>query len=282
MFTSKELNAFIYTAEERSITQAANRLFLTPPSVCSMVKKLEKRINKPLFCQVDGAMTLTQEGRRLFTSLKPLFYALKDIEGQQREQEKNHLFIYLHSDFEFMSGKLTCHYLKKGINTTLINHDRQEADILIGHQQERNNRGYASKIEFNFYTACARSLPSPRQVILSEKTKNACWFPKLSSEIRQQYGEHEELIENSFDIATDMLQHGLGMICIPELSPQYPLITQQNQLKTSKLKTKACAFIHFNKNINPRHRSDFDEFIKTIKATSQEENAPLGKAKCSE
>lgn len=38
MFSSKELKAFIATAEEGSLKKAADRLFLTIPPVCRMIK----------------------------------------------------------------------------------------------------------------------------------------------------------------------------------------------------------------------------------------------------
>ncbi|EQB99490.1 helix-turn-helix domain-containing protein [Photorhabdus temperata] len=95
MFTSKELNAFICTAEEKSITLAANRLCLTPPSVCSMVKKLEKRINRILFIRIDGEMILTSDGLALF-NCSLLHY--KGIKGSGEKTtdfaEKATLYLY--------------------------------------------------------------------------------------------------------------------------------------------------------------------------------------------
>jgi len=60
------LRSFVVLAQSRSVTDAANRLRLTQPSVSTALKKLEKRLGKRLIDRSPGRFALTEAGETLY------------------------------------------------------------------------------------------------------------------------------------------------------------------------------------------------------------------------
>ncbi|MGB0388541.1 MAG: LysR family transcriptional regulator, partial [Ardenticatenaceae bacterium] len=56
------LRTFIAVAEERNVTKAARRLFMTPPSVSAQIKALERELKVTLFVRSSKGMSLTEKG----------------------------------------------------------------------------------------------------------------------------------------------------------------------------------------------------------------------------
>ena len=61
---------FYYTAKYRNITLAAQKLFLTQPSVTKAIQRLEEQLDCQLFLRTKRGVTLTAEGQTclLYTS----------------------------------------------------------------------------------------------------------------------------------------------------------------------------------------------------------------------
>ncbi len=64
--TQSQLNYFIAVADEGSITRAANRLFVSQPSVSKSISTLEKELGFALFTRRDNSIILTEAGRQLY------------------------------------------------------------------------------------------------------------------------------------------------------------------------------------------------------------------------
>jgi len=60
------LRTFVVLAQSRSVTDAANRLRLTQPSVSTALKKLENRVGKRLIHRAPGRFELTEAGETLY------------------------------------------------------------------------------------------------------------------------------------------------------------------------------------------------------------------------
>ena len=58
-----QLQYIITTAQEKSITRAAKKLFISQPSLTLSIQNLEKELGVELFERSRGAMTLTYAGR---------------------------------------------------------------------------------------------------------------------------------------------------------------------------------------------------------------------------
>jgi len=60
------LRSFVVLAQSRSVTDAANRLRLTQPSVSTALKRLETRVGKRLIDRSPGRFALTEAGETLY------------------------------------------------------------------------------------------------------------------------------------------------------------------------------------------------------------------------
>ena len=58
-----QLQYIVTTAQEKSITKAAGKLFISQPSLTLSIQNLEKELGVVLFERSRGAMTLTYAGR---------------------------------------------------------------------------------------------------------------------------------------------------------------------------------------------------------------------------
>jgi len=74
----KQLRAFCYAAETRSISRAAERMFQSQPSVSLQVRSLEEELGTKLFERHGPRIELTPEGRLLHELAEPL---VEGIEG---------------------------------------------------------------------------------------------------------------------------------------------------------------------------------------------------------
>lgn len=81
-----QLRYFVEIARHESITQAAQRLFVSQPSLSQSVRRLEKELGTELFRHEGRNIRLTEQGRRFFLraerALRELDTACSEIDGQ--------------------------------------------------------------------------------------------------------------------------------------------------------------------------------------------------------
>lgn len=75
----QQLRGFCYAAQAGSITRAAERIFLSQPSVSLQVQALERELNTTLFERRGPKITLTPEGKLLYEQAWPLVEALDQL-----------------------------------------------------------------------------------------------------------------------------------------------------------------------------------------------------------
>ncbi|WP_046221989.1 LysR substrate-binding domain-containing protein [Photobacterium halotolerans] len=76
----KQLRVFVAVAQEKTITAAAERLFLTKPAVSMALAELEKQLSQPLFDRHNNRLTLNSEGKRLLPLADELLERTQSIE----------------------------------------------------------------------------------------------------------------------------------------------------------------------------------------------------------
>ncbi|CAI0975946.1 MULTISPECIES: LysR family transcriptional regulator [Serratia] len=130
MFTSRELNTFISVAEKMSIKLAAEDLNITSPAVCSMIKKLERRIDNKLFIFENNKMILTQYGKRIYSLTEGHFHTLKSLEDKMKNN-KEIIKIFISSEYLFLSPFITNQFKKKSIEIILTSVADESTDIII-------------------------------------------------------------------------------------------------------------------------------------------------------
>jgi len=59
------LRSFVAVAQTGNLTQAAKRLYTTPPAISAHIKMLEEELSTPLFIRSNKGMSLTEKGKLL-------------------------------------------------------------------------------------------------------------------------------------------------------------------------------------------------------------------------
>ncbi len=73
---------FYTTAEEGNISLAAKKLFISQPAVSKAIARLEQNVGLPLFLRSSKGVTLTHEGKLLYSYVKTAFENLN--EGEEK------------------------------------------------------------------------------------------------------------------------------------------------------------------------------------------------------
>ncbi|WP_330961789.1 LysR substrate-binding domain-containing protein [Photobacterium sp. 53610] len=76
----KQLRVFVAVAQEKTITAAAERLYLTKPAVSMALAELEKQLGQPLFDRYHNRLTLNHHGKRLLPLADELLHRTHSIE----------------------------------------------------------------------------------------------------------------------------------------------------------------------------------------------------------
>ncbi len=75
----KQLRAFCYAAQSGSVSKAAERLFLSQPSVTLQIQALERELGAPLFERRGPSIKLTPEGATLYELALPLVQGIDGL-----------------------------------------------------------------------------------------------------------------------------------------------------------------------------------------------------------
>lgn len=85
MITFYQLESFCKIVEEGSFHSAAEKLFISQPSVSQHVASLEKHLQIQLFVRQGRKTRLTPEGRLLYSTAKDILGKLSTLEGRFRD-----------------------------------------------------------------------------------------------------------------------------------------------------------------------------------------------------
>jgi LysR family transcriptional activator of mexEF-oprN operon len=70
------LRVFVVVAEAGSVTEAAQRLYLTQPAVSAALRRLSRSVGEPLFARAGRGLALTARGNLLLQAARPHLSAL--------------------------------------------------------------------------------------------------------------------------------------------------------------------------------------------------------------
>lgn len=73
------LKTFVVVAEERNLTRAANRLYMTPPSVSAHIKALEDELGVTLFIRKPQGMEITEHGEILRVKAEKILHSTREM-----------------------------------------------------------------------------------------------------------------------------------------------------------------------------------------------------------
>lgn len=102
------IRLFLAVAEDRSFTQAARRLEITPTAVSKGVRALEKKHGVALFVRTTRSVALTDAGASLLAALKPAVGQIEDAFNelaQFRSRPSGHLRLTAPRSFGFLLAR---------------------------------------------------------------------------------------------------------------------------------------------------------------------------------
>ncbi len=76
-----QIRVFYYVAREKSISRAAEKLFVTQPAVTMQIRALEEHLSLKLFKRRGKALRLTEAGRALFGYARRIFLVVDEMEA---------------------------------------------------------------------------------------------------------------------------------------------------------------------------------------------------------
>ncbi|HIF50332.1 MAG TPA: LysR family transcriptional regulator [Thiotrichaceae bacterium] len=85
----KQLRAFCFTAQFKSMSKAAEQMFLSQPSISLLIQSLEKDLEQKLFLRKGPRIELTAEGDMLFEMSLPLVEGLETLPESFAEKCKH-------------------------------------------------------------------------------------------------------------------------------------------------------------------------------------------------
>ncbi len=84
MESMKNIRAFLAVAETQSFTEAADRLFLTQPTITKRISQLETQLNNQLFHRTGSVVQLTTAGKALIPYANNLIQAWSSLEHKMQ------------------------------------------------------------------------------------------------------------------------------------------------------------------------------------------------------
>lgn len=93
------LHYFVTLAESRSISEAAQKLYIAQPSLSKSLQLLEKELGVSLFLRTDAGISLTPEGKRILPEARQILEYYRGWKQMGRGTPLQKLDIYVHYSF---------------------------------------------------------------------------------------------------------------------------------------------------------------------------------------
>lgn len=89
--TLRYLRIFKEVCEQKSVTKAAKKLFISQPSVSVVISDLEKKYNVKLFMRIRNRLVITEEGQELYTRACNVLNNFDDFETLAFENSNSNI-----------------------------------------------------------------------------------------------------------------------------------------------------------------------------------------------
>lgn len=253
MMDTRQLEYIIAIAEERSITRAAERLYLTQPALSQQLKKLTKEGLPPLFSLNKGELTLTDAGKIYINGARSILKihsdAVADIAALDT-QVQQHLSIgvepclqdyYYYVFLPLFTRMVPAHLLVPTFDEKAFS----TCDILCTAQPSRDAN--TVRIKDSLVWISASSGTQGKGLVFFPKSDS--FFGHLVQKTRRNYMAYAE--SNSLFAAISLAQQGLCSAIVPQ-----SLLAQSGQ-EFAFLQPIADYSIHLSAGENLPHISRF-------------------------
>ena len=95
MMTLAQLNYFCTACRLKSITKAAEQLYVTQPAITSAIRELEKEYQMVLLERKGRAISLTEEGKTFYKSAEALLEHARDLDRQLHDLAQQKRYVRL-------------------------------------------------------------------------------------------------------------------------------------------------------------------------------------------
>lgn len=113
----KMLEYFITLAEAKSINEAAQKLYITQPSLTKALQLFEKEIGVSLFCRTHAGIVLTEAGKKILPEAKQIVEYYNGWLGLSKQNFLTTIDVYAHTSLSGFLFRTSFCILKKSIQT---------------------------------------------------------------------------------------------------------------------------------------------------------------------
>ena len=242
----KQLNVFTVIAQEKTMTKAAERLFITKPAVSLSLAELEKNLGYKVFDRVNNRLVLNSEGRQLLPLADELLERAEAIEHQFTADSQltgslnigasdtigNHIAPILLSKFQ---QQHSCDIQQLFIsNTAQIINQLLEFKLDIGLIEGKAHHPKLNIIEWQqdeMYIVCAPSHPLAMQKIITlGDLEHSTWLLREEGSGSREYflhhiasnlnDWHESLQLHTTEAIINCCSENMGLACLSQLAAQ--------------------------------------------------------------
>ncbi|WP_028863678.1 LysR family transcriptional regulator [Psychromonas aquimarina] len=247
--TLKQLQVFICITQEKTITAAALKLFISKPAVSMALAELEKQLGHKLFERKNNRLIINEQGRQLLPLADEQIERSKEISSlfkpaaQSRGKLKigssntigNHVIPSLLGDFRVTSSQSSQSLLID--NSTFIAQQLKDYELDIGLVEANifDSELHSSRwLQDEMLIVCnsGHQLAQKKQVALKDLEKQQWILRENGSGTRdfflKQIGEKLAAYEVSLELNTteaiiNCVSAGLGISCMSKLAARHAL-----------------------------------------------------------
>lgn len=245
----KQLNVFTAIAQEKTMTKAAERLFITKPAVSLSLSELEKNLGYKVFDRVNNRLVLNSEGRQLLPLADELLERAEAIEHQFTTDSQltgslnigasdtigNHIAPVLLSRFQ---QKYPCDIHQLFIsNTAQIINRLLAFQLDIGLIEGKAHHPKLHTIEWqqdNMYLVCAPSHPlATKSKVTLHDLEQSTWLLREEGSGSREYflnhiaanlnDWHESLQLHTTEAIINCCSENMGLACLSQLAAQHAI-----------------------------------------------------------
>jgi LysR family transcriptional regulator, benzoate and cis,cis-muconate-responsive activator of ben and cat genes len=223
----RQLNAFIAVFEERNITSAARRLFLTQPGLSATIKMLEEELGTQLFERLPRGVEVTGDARILYPHARRMVAEIDALTRSfKKERDRQPILIGVEQD---IAAHQIAHFVKRAqdreFNLLLTLESGCVGDVRFGCEELRcEDELFLPLFDEQFVLAIPSTHALAGRVsLIAEDLHDLCWI------MCPQHASHQRLLPiygatahspaanaSTFSLALNLAVAGIGITIVPE------------------------------------------------------------------